>query len=361
LACAVEDAGFEMRDSIAWLYGSGFPKSLDVSKAIDKSAGAERVSLGVVKGAASSRTESLGVFAPEYEATAPATPDAERWQGWGTALKPAFEPVVVARKPLSGTVAQTVLTHGTGAINVDACRIEGEADRPMPQAPQGGILRLHGFHTLADLEAAAAVGGKCPDGRDARATLERTLADRARYFADQSTRTTSAGRWPANVVLDQSQADALDQQSGETQSKRSAGRNGTDQAGATWGLNRAEDDERGHDDVGGASRFMYVAKADASERVRVNGTAHPTVKPLALMRWLVRLVTPPGGTVLEPFAGSGTTVEACILEGFSCIAIEREAEYLPLIQQRIDRRHNPVQAVRTQGDDMGLFELLEED
>ena len=112
-------------------------------------------------------------------------------------------------------------------------------------------------------------------------------------------------------------------------------------------------------DSGGASRFFYVAKADASERVRVDGIAHPTVKPLSLMRWLVRLVTPPGGTVLEPFAGSGTTVEACLLEGFHCIAIEREADYLPLIRQRINRRRDPVEAVKGAGEDGGLFDLLD--
>jgi site-specific DNA-methyltransferase (adenine-specific) len=116
--------------------------------------------------------------------------------------------------------------------------------------------------------------------------------------------------------------------------------------------------DRTYGGAGGASRFFYVAKADASERPRVNGTAHPTVKPLDLMRWLVRLVTPPGGTVLEPFAGSGTTVEACIVEGFQCIAIEREADYLPLIRQRIDRRRDPVEALRGQAADLGLFDLL---
>ncbi len=115
-----------------------------------------------------------------------------------------------------------------------------------------------------------------------------------------------------------------------------------------------------YDDLGGASRFFYVAKADATERPRVNGTAHPTVKPLDLMRWLVRLVTPPGGTVLEPFAGSGTTVEACIIEGFDCIAIEKGDEYLPLIMQRINRRRDPVEAIRQRGEDLGLFDHLEE-
>ena len=134
-------------------------------------------------------------------------------------------------------------------------------------------------------------------------------------------------------------------------------RNGKDEGtyGAFEGQEEAVKDPGGE---GGASRFMYVAKADQSERVKVDGIAHPTVKPLALMRWLVRLVTPPGGTVLEPFAGSGTTVEACLLEGFRCVAIEREADYLPLIVQRINRRRDPVAAVKAAGDDAGLFDLL---
>jgi hypothetical protein len=137
-------------------------------------------------------------------------------------------------------------------------------------------------------------------------------------------------------------------------------RRGTDKFREAYGdfKGQAECDPARGADAGGASRFFYVAKADASERPRVNGTAHPTVKPLSLMRWLVRLVTPPGGTVLEPFAGSGTTVEACIVEGFQCIAIEREADYLPLIRQRIDRRRDPVEALRGQAADLGLFDLL---
>ena len=174
---------------------------------------------------------------------------------------------------------------------------------------------------------------------------------------------TTAGRWPANVVLDETQAEALDEQSGEA-SYNPPGRFGTqrvdsrEQGSTNIGPRGEGDGIFGYGDRGGASRFFYVAKADASERPRVNGTAHPTVKPLDLMRWLVRLVTPPGGTVLEPFAGSGTTVEACIVEGFQCIAIEREADYLPLIRQRIDRRRDPVEALRGQAADLGLFDLL---
>lgn len=333
LACAVEDAGFEIRDSIAWMYGSGFPKSLDVSKAIDKAAGAERVAPGIVKGAASSNTASLGAFAPEYEATAPATDDAHTWQGWGTALKPAFEPVVVARKPLVGTVAANVLAHGTGALNVDGGRVG------MSDADKAAINAKHA-------------------GMDA-ATYQRKAGDSLNLSTNpmplKAAEAHSLGRWPANVILDESQAGELDAQSGESLSRVGKPR-GADH-GDGWGMTATGAE---YDDQGGASRFFYVAKADQSERPRVNGTAHPTVKPLALMRRLVRLVTPPGGTVLEPFAGSGTTVEACLLEGFQCIAIEREADYLPLIESRIARRRDPVRAVELAGDDGGLFDLLEE-
>ena len=299
LQTAIERSGFELRDSIAWLYAQGFPKSLDVSKAIDKAAGAERPSLGVVKGAASSNTASLGEFAPTYHATAPATPDAERWQGWGTALKPAFEPVVVARKPLVGTVASNVLAWGTGALNVDGCRISMGDEKP-PTGSGGPNTRT-------------SMAGGIMHGTGGNIT-------------------PPAGRWPANVVLDGRAAAELDRQSGESSSRVGKPRGAAH--GEGWGMTATGAE---YADTGGASRFFYVAKAPTSERPRVGGIAHPTVKPLDLMRWLVRLVTPPGGTVLEPFAGSGTTAEACVLEGFQCIAIEREADYLPLIVSRLDK------------------------
>lgn len=261
----------------------------------------------------------------------PATPEAERWQGWGTALKPAFEPVVVARKPLVGTVAANVLAHGTGALNIDACRIPGE----VPSVPQP----VYGVKADGVTNFGSGVGR---NGQMSSAP---------------------GGRWPTNVVLDDSQAAELDQQSGEDTS-RPQGRpsvgtvkptDSTDFSGVNSGV--------GYTDSGGASRFFptfrYEAKAPKSERPKVNGVAHPTVKPLDLMRWLVRLVTPPGGTVLEPFAGSGTTVEACIVEGFHCIAIEREADYLPLIMQRVNRRTDPVAYIKEAGDDLGLFSLDE--
>ena len=317
LACAVEDAGFEIRDSIAWLYGSGFPKSLDVSKAIDKQAGHWRGKAGEVL----SENDSLG--APNYARTPKGDPvtAAAAAAGWGTALKPAFEPVVVARKPLAGTVAGNYMAHGTGALNIAACRV---GDEVRVNEPMGAPQNSYGGYA--------------------------------------ATATATAGRWPANVVLDESQADALDEQSGELssglarQGDRAQSRGG-EIYGKDSGYMRSGDT---YGDSGGASRFFYVAKADQSERVRIAGVAHPTVKPIALMRWLVRLVTPPGGTVLEPFAGSGTTVEACLLEGFQCIAIEREADYLPLIVQRINRRRDPVEAVKASGEDGGLFDLLGE-
>jgi site-specific DNA-methyltransferase (adenine-specific) len=175
-------------------------------------------------------------------------------------------------------------------------------------------------------------------------------------------RASGQGRWPANVILDEHQADALDQQSGEQRDGFHVGRNrdATQISNEILGARRKDASDSGYGGSGGASRFMYTAKADAGERVRVDGIAHPTVKPLSLMRWLVRLVTPPGGTVLEPFAGSGTTVEACILEGLHCIAIEREADYLPLIVQRVNRQRDPIAYTATAGEDLGLFELFTE-
>ena len=351
LACAVEDAGFEVRDSIAWLYGSGFPKSLDVSKAIDKAQGATGT-YGEPKSAAHAGwidrgrmrgdegeegwqrpwMQDEGAVSNAARRYLPGSTEAQAFAGWGTALKPAFEPVVVARKPLTGTVAANVLAWGTGALNVDGCRIAVDPDDPVNTAvwtSRPSTIRpgTQGFITShADGERSAP-------------------------------RPPGLGRWPANVVLDESQAEALDEQSGESVSK-AGGSSGTHFSAGDPGVPTPDRPRGGHTDTGGASRFFYVAKADASERPRVNGTAHPTVKPLDLMRWLVRLVTPPGGTVLEPFAGSGTTVEACIIEGFQCIAIEREADYLPLIRQRIDRRRDPVEALRGQAADLGLFDLL---
>jgi site-specific DNA-methyltransferase (adenine-specific) len=307
LAVAIEDAGFEVRDSIAWMYGSGFPKSHDVSKAIDKRSGAlqnEGVGFTV---AGYSHNDKLLTTAPSrgYVPPAPTTPQAQKWSGFGTALKPAHEPIVVARKPLIGTVAENVLTHGTGALNIDGCRIGTDGGTTKGNPPKGESNGIYGN----------GLNGAC------------------------DVVPLNAGRWPANVILDESQAAELDRQSGVT-----SGRVGMTQHGSgtnfvygTYERTQQSTLTDGTPDSGGASRFFYVAKASKKERPNVDGVAHPTVKPIALMRYLVRLVTPPGGTVLEPFAGSGTTIEAALEEGFNVIGIEMTDEYLPLILARIER------------------------
>lgn len=346
LTCGIEDAGFEIRDGIDWIYGQGFPKSMDVSKAIDRASGARR-DPGVPGPYASRRPRDEVTAVSAYHdgvgdassalVTTPATEEGRHWEGWGTALKPAREPIVVARKPLVGTVAANVLEHGTGAINIDACRV-GVGGQLKWATPRG----MGSEQSFADDAWTQAQG-------------------RPHAEAEAST----VGRWPANVVLSHAATPdgvdlcdgecvpgcpvgELDEQSGTLTSGKGSVRrkSGSDAEGNTSSAYGAESRPSGsvmvsHGDTGGASRFYpvfrYQAKAPSRERPKVDGVAHSTVKPLALMRWLVRLVTPPGGLVLDPFAGSGTTVEACALEGFRCIAIEQDAQYLPLIEVRLKR------------------------
>ena len=372
LAVAVEDAGFEVRDSIAWLYGSGFPKSLDVAKAIDKAAGATRevvgtrVRLGDTRPYGNDGTRTYSGYAANDAGdplTAPATPAAQQWQGWGTALKPAFEPIVVARKPLIGTVAANVLAHGTGALNVDGCRVEGQV--PLSKFGSRHIGTASGIY-----------GKQEPKGEP---------------------EPHPAGRWPANVVLDGDAAAELDEQSGilSSQKTRTEPTKGTDATESHLGTMNVMRSKEYLGETGGASRFFpvfreepqkegghcqtagaivpvrpgepcescggehagtytwegfpafrYQAKAPTRERPVVTHedgtkTAHPTVKPKALMAWLCRLVVPAGGTVLDTFAGSGATLEAAVEEGFYALGIEREETYLPLIQIRLDRATVP--------------------
>lgn len=307
LAVAIEDAGFEIRDQLAWVYGSGFPKSHDVSKGIDKAAGAERrvIAQGkavkrMIPGADQHRAgwEKTGerVFVPtETEA---ATAEAAAWEGWGTALKPAWEPIVLARKPLAGTVAETVLAHGTGALNIDACRV--------------------------DAECKTGWGGKAAGGN----TWD---AGNSGLAKDGEPRPV-AGRWPANIVHDGS-AEVVaafpdgGKSSGGGGLKTSAGLPGVKASGHVY------DGDVGYGDSGSAARFFYSAKADADDRI---GSKHPTVKPVDLMQWLCRLICPPGGTVLDPFAGTGTTGEAAWREGFSAVLIEREDAFRADIARRME-------------------------
>lgn len=261
MAVRIEDAGFEIRDMIAWVYGSGFPKSMDVSKAIDKAAGADRTVLSERANKSSFDPDGIGGGGFQrgtIQITEPATDDAKKWQGWGTALKPALEPITVARKPFKGTVAANVMEWETGAINVDGCRVATSEILGRPQAEQLFFsgLKNNGYN----------------DNSDKR-----------------------GGRWPANLIHD-----------------------GSDEPTEL---------------LGAAARFFYCAKT--SKKDRGEGNIHPTVKPTDLMAYLCRLVTPPGGVVLDPFMGSGSTGKAAVREGFRFIGIEMDADYLAIAEARI--------------------------
>jgi DNA modification methylase len=378
LACGIEDAGFEIRDCITWMYGSGFPKSHDVSKAIDKAAGVDF---------AAEPASGVGFMGPEgpggYNVTknkltrsGESTSDAQKWQGWSTALKPASEPIVVARKPLIGTVARNVLEHGTGALNIDATRI-WTADKL-----GGGAEK--------DEQSEKPEGWDRPWCHD----LEAQAAHAARV-RENVQRAESLGRWPANVILSHTEdcvqvgtrrvkGTSIPRESPMEAVRRSgvhASAKGHQTVGRVQPVTghadadgketieryacvpdcpvRMLDAQTG--DSGGASRFFYTAKASRAERnagldgfdkkfspTMSNGikehdpetatrkaNTHPTVKPIALMRYLIRLVTPPGGVVLDPFTGSGTTGCAAMLEGVYFIGIEKEAEYIPIAKARI--------------------------
>jgi site-specific DNA-methyltransferase (adenine-specific) len=344
LASAIEDAGWEIRDCLVWAYASGFPKSLDVSKAIDKAAGAEREVTGSRAvssnfddhdGSMMSVDNSGGANrAHAINVTAPATPDAARWDGWGTALKPAWEPIVMARKPLRGTVAANVQEYGTGALNIDASRVS------------------------------AGLGGD----RDGEPTADTRYGDRGIGFQPTPGPRggSSTGRWPANLLLTDPIFDGG--VPGVVGGGEGGGGYGTRGNGESTSWDKPGHGEPvGYGDAGTYSRFFLVPKSSRSDRepllrgmlphgeLRTMGdganghdparpitraNVHPTVKPLELMRHLVRLVTPPGGTVLDCFLGSGTTAIAANAEGFRCIGIEREQEYLDIAVARL--AHQPL-------------------
>lgn len=330
LMCALEDAGFEIRDCLMWLYGSGFPKSMDISKAIDKAAGVERTATAVNPNHRPvSGVNYEGIYAGGNTGapmlTAPATDAAKQWQGWGTALKPAYEPIILARKPLSErNLAANVLRWGTGALNIDGCRVACEGGGPS-----------------ASRRTVARRTGKTP-GRpgkyDGRAITSRISAEA--YLADHPGE--NLGRWPANVALDEEAAALLDDQAPEAGAFAPV--RGTELSAPAKNVYGEYGRHVGtfYGDTGGASRFFYTAKAARSERDKglegvhqSQGNRHPTVKPVALMRWLCRLVTPPKGLVLDPFCGSGTTGIAALAEGFQFIGIERDAAYAAVARARI--------------------------
>ena len=319
LACAIEDAGWEIRDCVMWVYGSGFPKSHDVSKAIDKAARAEREVVGPKVYAGGHVQNHSGVshggsycgfdHSGTTMATAPATDAARQWSGWGTALKPAWEPIIVARKPLVGTVAENVLRYGTGGINVDGCRVEASDGRPLIKSRSDAANNAFGDGLN---------GSRCAG-------------------------VTTLGRWPANLIHDGSEeVVGLFPQTRPGESP--ARRNSEPGSGRTMGSGWHGEDSgvRVVLDSGSAARFFYCAKASRADRGDDNH--HPTVKPTALMRYLCRLVTPPGGVVLDPFTGSGSTGKGAVLEGFRFIGIEREAEYVEIAKARIGCFSNLLEA-----------------
>lgn len=336
MACAIEDGGFEIRDQIMWVYGSGFPKSLNVGKAIDKAAGAERtvVSEGkaakrMIPGADQDKTGSwIKDNGREYvpTVTAAATEAAAQWDGWGTALKPAHEPICVARKPLIGTVAANVLAHGTGALNIDGCRVGTEATTRS---------------TLKVMSSRGACG-------DSYANQDHRYADRSSSYPTGS----DAGRWPANFIHDGSDdVVALF----PAQAGASAPVLGTEPSSMTksvFGQINRQASNAFHGDSGSAARFFYCPKASRTDRNEGlvssstpavttdatmrdceiadwstrNGNHHPTVKPTDLMAYLCRLITPPGGKVLDLFFGSGSTGKACMREGFEFYGIDKDED-----------------------------------
>jgi len=312
LASAVEDAGFEIRDQIMWLYGSGFPKSLDVSKAIEssiKTGKSNSRSLRAIEQEGDGESYQLagknnGIMGKSViwhrKEFAPATSEAQQWQGWGTALKPAHEPIVVARKPLIGTVATNVLTYGTGALNIDGSRINS-GNEAVATFSQKGNKSANGIYG---------------DGLNG----SKSTGAMANY-----------GRWPANVIHDGSEE--VLEYFGEPQrffycakaskSERNAGLEGLPEKGKVFNGQNAEPSGNAEGSV--ENKFS----------TKPSQNFHPTVKPIALMRYLVKLVTPPNGTVLDPFLGSGTTAVAAILEGFNWMGCEMTEDYWPIIEARV--------------------------
>lgn len=344
MAVAIEDAGFEIRDQIMWLYGSGFPKSHDAAKAIDREAGLlAPEGASMLPGGASGMSLYPTIKPSEYQRPDPVSDAAKQWLGWGTALKPAHEPIVMARKPLIGTVAANVLAHGTGALNIDGCRVGTEVET-------------------------------WPASRSYGRSTEISFTSSNKLHRAQDTGPAPPGRWPANVIHDGSEEvvccfpDTAPSQA----TQRGAVRVFEQGAGQWIGASTM----RGHNDAGGsAARFFYSAKASRTDRdeglehmtaqaagglqgrhdgslgsITMRANVHPTVKPTDLMRYLCRLVTPPGGTVLDPFTGSGSTGKAAMLEGFRFIGCELSEEYAAIAEARIRYAVLPI-AGQAQDDD----------
>lgn len=316
MACAIEDAGFEIRDQIQWIHGQGFPKSQNISKMMDKTAGAEREVIGIKPGHeefANRKTSGDSKFKDDqhrpwmedeesrnkyHQLTAPATDEAKQWDGWGTALKPANEPICLARKPISEkTIAKNVLKWGTGGINIDGCRIDyvSEYDKKHQNATNGKFF-----------------GGK---GKSVASSLQ------------------PQGRFPANIIHDGSDEVLENFPESKGQQGDLKGHNKDKSKKDIFGEMGPAKNHSARSDYGSSARFFYCAKPSSRERGKDNN--HPTVKPISLMGYLCKLITPPEGTVLDPFMGSGTTGIACKNLGLNFIGIEKEGKYFKTAQKRI--------------------------
>jgi DNA modification methylase len=362
LACAVEDAGFEIRDSMMWLYGSGFPKSMDVSKQIDKQLGVERtevVGTRTVPDAKKVRPHFAAMetefpnATTEYDYTKPASDEAKQWEGWGTALKPAHEPIVVGRKPIVGTVADNVMQHGTGALNIDGCRV-GSGEGVVTFERHAGNRSREQYRTGTVGESTPSGIGRWPSNviLSHHSTCQE-VGERKVKTGTSGGRNQIIPRGPDFTYADEDGTETvpvsecvegcpvaeIDRQSGTTRGKIGMTQHGSG-TNAVYGKferTTASTIQDGVSDWGGASRFFYVAKAGSGER---GEGLHPTVKPVALMRHLIRLVTPPDGVVLDPFLGSGSTGVAAVREGVDFIGIEMTTEpdmpYVKIATVRID-------------------------
>ena len=318
LACAIEDAGWQIIDSIGWVYSSGFPKSMDISKAIDKKLGAKRPVIGTATNGTATgsammnhgRADTSGhVEGKVYSVTAPASDEAKKWEGWGTCLKPAFEPIVLARKPVEGTFADNVMKYGVGGINIDGCRV------PTTDNLNGGAYsKVGGRSSLSSDERDDKGAGMFAPGKTVGSD-----------FVQPS------GRFPANLIHDGSD-EVLevfpDNVKGGSWNTTKGARHFNNNGKATEFENHGSDKS-----VGSAARFFYCAKASKKEKGTDN--IHPTVKPIALMEYLVKLVTPEGGIVLDPFMGSGSTGVAALNLGRRFIGMEKETEYFKIAEKRL--------------------------
>ena len=330
MAIAIEDAGFDIRDQIMWLYGSGFPKSLNLGKSVDKKLGNERIGTGQTKKhsnkgmpQAEERTAiGAGAFGQEVEEEI--TVGTSEWEGWGTALKPAHEPIVLARKPLSeNSIVANVLKHRTGGIHIDACRVEGEKQtRDSNPVMNGG---KYGQNQNAERKI---VKRKSRSDDGVWTNKNSGMKAEGTHYADADPK----GRFPSNVMHDGSEEVLKVFPS----TSKSAGGGGVKITGKNvYGKynGREYDKTIGYGDEGSVARYFYCPKTSKSEKG--NDNTHPTVKPIKLMKYLCRLVTPKGGTVLDPFMGSGSTGIAAKDEGFDFIGIEREKEYFEIAERRV--------------------------